>query len=180
MQENRIEPRPAKRVPYPKKNYYKKTQNMKAIIYFFIIFTILLCNSGYARAQNNVEDKQAIQMLKEFYIAYNAAWSAAKGEIPMKKLRSLQRKYCTSKLINAIKDEDFDHDPLLGEDYEYVEHLNTVTVIKDRNKGNTYIVSYIDHTTQGGNPIDIKVVLHVILVKEGGSFKIASVKETAK
>jgi hypothetical protein len=151
---------------------------MKSIIYFFITLTILLCNGGRTRAQNNVGDNQVIQMLKEFYIAYNAAWSTAKGEIPIKKLRSLQRKYCTNKLINGIKEEDFDHDPLLGEDYEYVEHLKTVTVIKDRNKENTYIVSYIDNTTQGGNPIDIKVVLHVTVVKEGGSFKIASVKET--
>ena len=51
---------------------------MKAIIYFFLICVILLSNHDCARAQNDVTDKQAIQMLKEFYIAHNTAWETTK------------------------------------------------------------------------------------------------------
>jgi len=150
---------------------------MKIIIYFFLASVLLLTNHNYAHAQNDVADKQAILMLKDFYTAYNTVWSTTKGFILVKKLDSLQRKYCTKKLRLEVKEDGIDQDPLVGIDYTDVEHLKTLVITKDPTKENTYIVSYIAHTLSAANkPIDEKVVIHVSVIKEGASFRIASVK----
>ena len=143
-----------------------------------LIFVLLFMASAVvAKAQNDAEEKQAVQMLKEFYIAYNAAWSTAHHGIPIKKLDSLQRKYCTKKMRDEVKEFGLDHDSVIGVDNLYAEHLKTVTVIKDSAKTNAYMVSYSYHTTFGSQSTDTKVVLHVTFVKEGVNFKIDSVIE---
>jgi hypothetical protein len=150
---------------------------MKIVIYLFLTCILFLSNSSCARSQNDVADKQAVQMLKEFYTAYNTTWSTTKGYVLTKKLDSLQRKYCTKKLKNEVKEFGLDHDPLIGDDYTDAEHLKTLTVTKDSAKASAYIVSYIAHTLSASNkPIDEKVIIHVTVVKEGESFKIAAVK----
>jgi len=88
---------------------------MKAIIYFFIILIICLLSNNSAFTQNYDTDKQEIQMLRDFYSVYNTEWEIVKDpHILIKKLDSLQRKYCTKKLREKIKDEfkrgGLDHD----------------------------------------------------------------------
>ena len=143
----------------------------------FLISIILLTNANCASSQNFTPDKQAIKMLKEFYTAYNTAWSTTKGHELAKKLDSLQLKYCTKKLIRQVKEAGLDQDPLIGIDYTDVEHLKTLTITNDSTKINTYVVSYIAHTLSASNkPIDEKVVIHATVIKEGKSFKIDTVK----
>lgn len=146
---------------------------MKIIPAFLLIVFALI-----SKAQNKPSDSQAIEMLKRFYFAYNAAWSNSHTGVPFKKLELLQRRYCTKKMRKEVKEEGVDQDPLLGADNTYAEHLKTIKVTKDPVKSNVYTVSYINHTMGGDyKPADIGVVLHVTVVKEGKSFKIDAVDE---
>jgi hypothetical protein len=150
---------------------------MKKLLFIFL-FT---ASAIISKAQNNAGDKQAVQMLKEFYIAYNTAWSTTPVKdyrLLSKKLDSLQRKYCTIWLRKQLKElakgEGADHDLLTNDEYTNVEHLKTLKIIKDPSKANAYTVSYIDHTMSPAyKPIDKTVIIHVTVAKESGSFKIA-------
>ena len=145
---------------------------MKKILLAFLIITSVIAS----KAQDSSSGQQAVHMLKEFYTAYNTAWSTTKGYVLIKKLDSLQRKYCTKKLRNEVKEIGLDHDPLIGIDYTDVEHLKTLSITKDPGNANGYIVFYMAHTLSASNkPTDEKVVIHVIVVKEEGVAKIASV-----
>jgi hypothetical protein len=142
-----------------------------------LLILLLTVNVIVSKAQDNSFDKQAIAMLKEFYTAYNTAWSTSKGYVLIRKLDSLQRKYCTQKLRHEVKESGLDHDPLIGDDYTDVEHLKTLKILKDPAKTDTYIVFYITHTLSAANkPIDEKVIIHVTVAKDNGTYKIASVK----
>ncbi len=126
-------------------------------------------------AQQSPVDKQAIQMLKTFYINYNTAWSTTKGYALVRKLDSLEKKYCTSKLRSEQKKEGLDHDLLTNDQGTDIEHLRTLSVVKDQTKRNWYIVSYIAHTLSASyKPIDVKVVIHVEMARVGNELKIAS------
>jgi hypothetical protein len=98
-------------------------------------------------------------------------------DIMANKLEALQKKYCTEKLKKEIGGDELNQDPLIGGvDYTDVEHLKTLKITKDTTKVNAYVVFYITHTlTADYKPTDKKVVLHVTVVQEKGTFKIASV-----
>jgi hypothetical protein len=151
---------------------------MKITIYLVLICTLFLSNSGCARAQN---DKQAVQMLKEFYNAHNTVWSTTKDNyILIRKLDSLQRKYCTMSLRRELKKEfqanGLDHD-ILTNDYDInIEALKTMSISKDPTKPKGYIVSWTISTLNPSyKPIKKKVFVHVTVVKENNSSKINSV-----
>jgi len=143
------------------------------------LILLFVAGAFLSKAQNNVADAQAIQMLKEFYIAYNSEWISTVNPYPLqKKLDSLRRKYCTIQLRNKLKKMDLDHDELINDQYTDIKHLKTLTVIKDPIKTNGYIVSYIAPTFDPTNkPVEEKIVIHVMVAKENGGFKIASVSE---
>ncbi len=157
---------------------------MKTITYFFLTVLIIFSNIGCAHAQTSIEDKQAMQMLKEFYIAHNIAWSVARTTGPyvlIKKLDSLQKKYCSVRMRKELKEEQkkngLDYDLLTNDEHADVKHLKTLTITKDATKTNGYTVSYIaSNTDPTGKPIDEKAVIHVTVVKENEGLKIASVK----
>jgi hypothetical protein len=144
------------------------------------IFLFLLFISGAITTKaQNASDKQAMQMLKEFYVAYNTVWSTDKYPRLQKKLDSLQRKYCTIWLRKQLKElskgEGADHDLLINDEFTDVPHLKTLKIIKDVSKPNAYIVSYVDHTMSPAyKPIDKTVIIHVTVAKENGSYKIAN------
>jgi hypothetical protein len=120
-------------------------------------------------------------MLKEFYIAYNTAWSSSKGYPLIKKLDSLQSKYCTisyrRELKKEFKEVGLDHDELVNDAATDIEHLNTLNIIKDRSKVNEYIVSYIVVGKDASNkPLQERIVIHVMVTKEAGAYKIAAIK----
>jgi hypothetical protein len=149
----------------------------------FIVF-LFITSAIISKAQNSTSDQQVIQMLKEFYIAYNTAWATGKlsttkdAAILVKKLDSLQTKYCTIKLRKELKElykkERLDHDLLTNDEYTNVEHLKTLKITKDETKANAYIVSYVDHTMSPAyKPIDKTVIIHITVAKESGIYKIA-------
>jgi hypothetical protein len=152
---------------------------MKTLFYWFAIYIIFINNICYAQVQNNEEVKQIKQVLREFYIAYNKAWSTTKNMYIIKnQVDSLQIKYCTKKLRNELRSErkesGFGYEPLIKD--EYAEVLNMLTVTKDSTRSNVYIVSYCYPTINASyKPINKTVTFHVLMMEEEGSFKIDSV-----
>ena len=139
-----------------------------------------LKSSACEQAKQNIED-QAINMLKEVYIAYNTAWATTNGNILIKKLDSLKMRYCTvtyqKKLKMEFKEVGLDHDELINDAATDVDHLNTLKVIKDPKKANEYIVSYMVFGKDvSNNLLQEKIVMHVLIMKENGIYKIAAIK----
>ncbi len=128
-----------------------------------------------SRAQDSSSDKQAVQMLKEFYTAYSTVKFVVKDSA---KWNSLQKRYSTKKLSKEAKEWYNDGHDLYTNDWGIdIESLKNMTIIKDATKANSYIISYIVSTTDpSNNPIKKKVILHVTAQKDDGSCKIASVK----
>lgn len=83
-------------------------------------------------------DDPSIAMLKEFYIEYTTAWSNTNGRVLIKKLDSLQSKFCTIAYRKELKQEfksvGLDHDELINDAATDVEHLNTLKILKDPKK----------------------------------------------
>lgn len=141
-----------------------------------MLFVINACG-----AQNNTNDIH-ITMLKEFYTEYCKQWAVKPVPHPSDlyiKLSSLLEKYCTLKLRTEAKEWFDDGHDLLTNDWEIdVESLNTMTIVRDTGKENTYVVSYIvDSFPESPNkPEKKRVSLYVGIVKEGENYRIDSVK----
>jgi hypothetical protein len=151
---------------------------MKKAITLFLICIVTINGLAHTKSQGNSSE---IAMLRKFYIEYNTAWANSNGNILIKKLDSLKSKYCTKNLRKELQAEfkrvGLDHDQLINDDYTDVAHLNTLNVTKENGKPNGYIVSYTVFTKDASNhPIQENIIVHVTVVKENGSFKIASAK----
>lgn len=131
----------------------------------FTVIMILFNSCG--QAQDNSSDGKIISMLKEFYTSYITENS--KMPPNMKNIDSMKRKYCTNSLLYKIKKQELDYDPFLNAQDSNTEWLKTLSITKDSNKTNLYIVSYID--SYSNNKISVKL----IIVKEKDSFKINSI-----
>ena len=144
---------------------------MKTIIYFLIISNALLTNCNCANAQN----QPALQMLKKFYTARSSVKFIEKDSA---KWNSIQKIYCTQKIRKEAKEwYDDGHDLFTNDLGIDIESLKTLTIIKDPTKENNYVVSYIVNFHVSPNEWEKKkVTLHVCVVKEDESYKIASVK----
>ena len=148
--------------------------NMKNIVRIIMILTFI-SNTNYAHSQ--AKDEQIISMLKEFYTAHNAVWVE---DIPIdildKKLDSLQEKYCTPKLKAEAKkyfEQGFD---LMTNEQGLGIEGNSLSVVKNSSKGNTYIVSYESSEADAlNNKIEVHVVINVSVLKKNGNYKIDKV-----
>jgi hypothetical protein len=152
------------------------------ILQSYIISTILIFINCCGTAQNNASEKQAENMLLEFYTKHFQVWenSSLSSEGRYKTLDSLMQKYCTSKLRNEAREvfknvgADFLTNDLIGDINENLK------VEKDAANEFLYIISFISdiatYADPHGEQTKKQVTLHVTVVKEGDIYKIDSVK----
>jgi len=134
---------------------YMKTQFLAP---FFV--GILLCFGSFCQAQNKTSGDSAVIMLKQFYTAYITADDE-------KQLSSLQKKYCTKKILKRIADdEELDSDPFINAQDTDADWLRTMVINKDAQKPNVYVVSYVNNYTQK------RIINKLLVVKEGKAYKI--------
>src|ERR1700754_2120717 len=119
-------------------------RNMKRLIVFLITATLISGGYGYANAQNNRIDDQAIKMLKEAYTAYSLVYISTDAN-SNKKFDLLVAKYCTPKFKKEAKEyhnNDYGTDILTDENGIGKDSPKSLKIVKDVKKANTYIVSY--------------------------------------
>ena len=152
---------------------------MRLLKLCFLIY-ILIGYQSFCVAQTNSNNEDPVLMLKNFYTAYNTAWIRTKDNmILIKKIDSLERKYCSKGFIIKLKKEfkagGLDHDLLTNDEGADETSLQSLS-IKESAKPNIYIVSYHHDTlTPDNKPINKLVVFHVRLINEKGNYKIDGV-----
>ncbi len=161
---------------------FKKNRYMNKILIFLMCATLIF-TSSCGRAQNSNTDDQIINMLKEFYIAHSNIWSIPTNKISTlefnKALDSLAEIYCTPKLRAEAKKylENGGYDLLTNEKGSIIDSSEPLTVFKDLNQTNTFVISYTSFDADAsGNNIKQKVKLHVTVINDGDSYKIDSVR----
>ena len=148
---------------------------MKIIAGLLIAGGLLLTGVNNVNGQA-IDPARAMKMLKECYTAYNYTWATKKGTILQKKLDSLEQKYCTPQLISKLKRMGPDYDLLAFNAYTDVQHLKTLTVTKDADQEDAYLISYINHSITDSKPVDQKIIIHVNVLEQPDGLKISSVK----
>lgn len=105
-----------------------------------------------------------METLKAFYKEY----ITENDEMPVneKNIDFIKKKYCTHGLIEKIKKDDLDYDPLVNAQDISREFLKTMKITKDSKKANTYVVCF--HNEYNKIPFCVKLL--VLKTKEG--FKI--------
>jgi hypothetical protein len=153
------------------------------ILLSYMICAILTINNSCGQAQNKASEKQAENTLQEFYSKHFYIWentpitSATPITVFRGKLDSLMQKYCTSK----VRSEAITTLDNVGADWltkDLVGDVNeNLRVEKDSTKENSYVVFFTATDSNAkGMPIRRRVMLHVIVVKEGEKYKIDSVE----
>jgi|ERR1044072_10351 hypothetical protein len=137
------------------------------ILFLFLAVTYTFANLS-CQSQAKASDDAAIKMLKEFYTSYIT--EGTKIESNEDQLESIQKKYCTAKMLTKMKHEmeegEMDSDPFINAQDFNIDWLKTLTITKDPQKADVYIVSYLDNYTKTRT----QMKLHV--VKEGAQYKI--------
>lgn len=142
---------------------------------------VFVITNSCGQLKNNPTDKQAEQMLKDFYTKYITVFATEPpGHEGQKKLESLQRQYCTKALVKKIPEliEQTDSDPYLKAQDSDINLLKTLTITKDLQNENEYIVSYSFDRLVNVDPYKKEketVVIHLTVVNEDGSYKIDSI-----
>jgi len=156
---------------------------LKATIQYLLLF-LLTANSIFCQSNtmNNNEgnvysEEQILITLKAFYSNYIKQYSKIESEdnvkIVIDKINSIKKKYCTTRLMNKIENEELDEDPFLKSQDFNVEWSNTLRFRKDSKKQNIYIVSYSYYDNY--KRTNINKIIKLTLVKQNGCYKIDSV-----
>lgn len=148
---------------------------MKKLTSVLLVFTLVSLTSK-CQVQKIINEKEAISMINKFYTNYNREWSTGNPNTLKQRLYSLQNKYCTNRLIKKIRDPYFEHDPLTNDIYTDMDFLNTLSIVRDSSKSNTYVVTYIAHNpyyskVHRKDPKE-KVNIRLQIVKYNGELKI--------
>lgn len=142
---------------------------MKLVI-LSLIFGMVLSTAS-AQIPNSF-DKQAIEMLHNFYKAYisiDPSTAISVDEMPIRK------KYCTSKFLDKYyyhpKEEDqLDSDPFVKAQDSDPSWLKTLTINIAPNEPHWYVAEYTDMTTFA------HTVIHLKVVKQGVRYLIAETR----
>ena len=144
---------------------------MKKTVFLITIIVVLTFKCVYIQAQNLSPDKRILSMLNEFYSAYITEISNGKPNTFKYKIDSIKKKYCTIKLITKLPSlsEKRDADPLLDAQDCNIESLKSLTIEKNSQKSNEYIVSYTDFYSK------TKFSVKLVVIKKGGKYMIDSI-----
>jgi hypothetical protein len=150
---------------------------MRFLKLFFMISVI----HAECYAQGNINDKKAIAMLKEFYVAHQNIESTIRSAPPkvyVGKVDSLQKKYCTLALRNKAKKYTENGIDFLTNDKGIDSgSFKTMTIVRDPTNENNYLVCYdVLDVNYPKTPVKLHIVLHVGVLNESGHYKVASVK----
>jgi hypothetical protein len=156
---------------------------MKTRIISSLFCVLFMATFEFSYAQNNSDDKQAIKMIKEFYVEYYKVWENTPTSVPAnvlhEKIDSFAQKYCTKEARNKAKERFAYGQDFLTKDYGIDSlGLKTLSISKDIKEKNSYIVSYtiLDDVVPNVCKKEVKVIINAIVQKEKGILKIDDIK----
>ena len=139
-----------------------------ALIILFII------NAGISKSQN-IEEKQAIAMLKTFYTAYMSEFSKDDVAGLERTLAQLRQTYCTAKCEKQYKRlvAETDSDPIIKAQDSDAKLAKSIIITRNLKKPNQYTVSYSYEVYKKGGKLGKEIVtINLLLIKENGHYKI--------
>lgn len=133
------------------------------LIFFWVIALVLSNYTGSAQTKTANDDAKT--MLRQFYTSYIIEGSNMDSNEG--KLNSIKKQYCTKKILNKIQqDEELDDDPFLNAQDVDSDWLKTLTISKDPQKANVYVVSYLSNYDKK------RIIIKLLVVKNGQNYKI--------
>ncbi|MFP9115629.1 hypothetical protein ACLI1A_16945 [Flavobacterium sp. RHBU_3] len=152
---------------------------MKTLFLFFSV-VLLTHNISIKDFDNQEKNVSPVEFLKEFYIAYNAAWSqGGESSVLIGKLKQLQAKYCSKEfqkvLNNNFEESGLDYDILISNYYANKNEIKTLNITSLKGKGK-YLVSYKVTINDFGTKKVETIKIKVTLIQENGKLKINDVE----
>ena len=136
-----------------------------------LIFSFLIISVNILRAQNNAANQQIVGMLESFYSEYITLVSDGVSPENDRQLDSLKRKYITAQCLARIKKQHLDYDPIIAAQDANSDCLSSLSVNRDSQKDNIYIVSWINSYDKS------RTVIKLVVVKQKGLYKIDLIKK---
>lgn len=143
--------------------------NIRTPVKFIILSCLLLGLLNHTYAQSSSSDKKTENWIRDFYTKYITIVANDEPRPSEKRLDSLRKAYCSASFIKKCPQitEETDSDPVLKAQDSDMRFLKTLTIKRNPQKVNQYIVYYGDKS--------FRVTIHLIIVQQNGSYKIDSI-----
>ena len=145
-------------------NYKCRIRNMKRHkLLFFVALLIFTFNGLFAQDSS---DQEKIEMLKNFYKEYTAELESI--DVNWEKVDSIEKRYCTERLLNWRKSEELDYDPFINAQDLNPGLYEILNIRRDNSRQNKFVVTYNYFEIEPENESKIEL----IVIRSGGKYKI--------
>ena len=139
---------------------------MKTQLFYKAICLLLLLTWSMA-ACSPASHAQEVNTLREFYQSY--IQECSKFPVHAEQIASLEKRYCTSRLLQSLEDGELDADPFLNAQDVDAKWADNLEIAPDNSGTNLYQVCYASTFDKSKHCVKVK------LTKEGESWKIDEV-----
>lgn len=115
-----------------------------------------IVNVDHKKTEINTNQEGQIQIIKDFYTAYILECDKPLP-LDFEKIDSLKTKYFTKRLLDKLKEEDLDYDPILNTQDCDKKWIETLKIVPDINQKGIYTVSYTNGNDKEANQIRLAV-----------------------
>jgi hypothetical protein len=143
-----------------------KKQNQKMRIHKLCLLLSLLFLTSYALFAQDSSDQEKIKVLKEFYRAYTTEIQHI--DLNSERLDSIEKKYCTQKLLDWWENEELNYDPFINAQDLNPELYKILNIYRDNSRENKFIVTY----NYFENKPEYESKIELIVIRSGDGYKI--------
>jgi len=146
----------------------------KVLIFVFYLLFGIFSSFGQTSETETTKVKMEIKTLYSFYNEYFKLFNQIPSSTNLKKLKMLQKKYCTISFYKKIPllIEQQGADVFLKAQDSDIDYFKSLKIEKDL-KSSEYLVTYFSNGLINER---ITISIHVQLIKQGNQYKINSVR----
>lgn len=130
---------------------------------YFVTLLIFTFNGLLAQDDS---DWEKIEMLKNFYKEYTTELESM--DVNWEKIDSIERQYCTERLLDWRKIEELDYDPFINAQDLNPGLYEILNIRRDNSRQNKFVVTYNYFEIEPENESKIEL----IVIRSGGKYKI--------
>lgn len=135
---------------------------------FALLAFLLLTIHSHGQNVRDSSNSKILSTLNAFYKAYISEMSNA-GIPDEKKLDEIKKKYCTPSLLKKLAKQEMDYDPFLNAQDSDINILKSISIKRNNQKDNQYLVSYIDSYSKK------RILINLMMKNQNNNFKIDNV-----